>query len=151
MQLRLLEQQIASYLKRYSDYHDCREKYDSDKKDVLGKARNARRIPRKGKSAWKVDKSMRAQLNKSSDFQVLFDSESIASSVTVQAFHTTDEGKLLLDTYLFAPPSPSHYTIEPNSDYSDWQFKGDSFDQVDAKYLYMEQAMAQISKKRQTD
>src|SRR5262249_44191573 len=68
IQLRLLEKQIANDLKRYSNYHDRREKYYSDKKDRLGKARNARRIPRKGKSAWKVDKSMRAQLNKSSDF-----------------------------------------------------------------------------------
>jgi hypothetical protein len=151
IQLKLLEKQIGNDLKRYSNFHGKREKYYEEKKDRLKQARNARRIPRKGKSAWKVEKSMQAQLNKSSDFQVQFNSESVASSVTVQAFHTTDEGKLLLDTYLFAPPSPAHYTVEPNTDYSDWQFQGDSFDEVGEKYMDLEEAKAHISKKRKAD
>ncbi len=77
--------------------------------DELNRTRGGR-----GEDPFALTDTGKSHLETGFTMQIQVDRNSTITSVKLAAFHTTPNGRLLLDAQLFAPPSPNPYIMEPD-------------------------------------
>lgn len=150
---KLIQKQINNDLKLYKSYLSARTKYYSLVFDTLQQVRGrGSRRNQKGKNTWKVPEFTQKQLKEKEWLEIDFDKDGYVIDATVDSFHTTDEGKGLLDLDLFTPPSPEHYSMKPDDSYEYWETEGGkSFFDFYKEYMSLEKAEDHIREKRKRD
>lgn len=109
IQERILKQQIDNDVDRYEAYLKARDAYYRESIDELNRTRGGR-----GEDPFALTDTGKSHLETGFTMQIQVDRNSAITSVKLAAFHTTPNGRLLLDAQLFAPPSPNPYIMEPD-------------------------------------